>query len=565
MFVDKFRILSWSTRPHHPPYNQGRISNESNQSLTPKIQIFVRVRSDPKTKVTRVPLPLSLISSRLIHSKKRLFNATCYPTCWLQMLLLRPLAGLLCVALVSLCAIGCCHAERFATTTDDYYEYLDVTALGAAGDGATEDTIAIQRAIIISSTSNKGIIVHLPVNKTFKSAPLNLSSNVIFQVDGRLEAITNSSCSFQDKWPQIPPLVNYGSSEDNGRYLQFQSFLYASEASNITIQGTGTIDGMGPWWWDAFQHNRASLPAGRPNLIQFVNCTDIEITGVTLKDSPFWTIHPVLSSNIYIHHMSIRAPLYAPNVDGIDPDSSRNVLIEYNDISCGDDHIAIKAGRCGLGNSWIDKIHCEENENFSNGNYKTSNITIRYNTFRTGMGIALGSEISGGVEDVDMYQNIIGLCEHGADSPETSCGWGFALHFKTTLTRGGYFRNIRFQDNIIYNNTAFFHIETDYQSNGQALPPYPTTDIKNISIIGNSGLGLATGVTFGCSQYLPCKDILVKDNWILHGTNDSYHCSFVDSYREENNSPGGLGDCLYDSINHTDLVSDLLEPIIVGR
>ena len=427
---------------------------------------------------------------------------------------------------------------------------LDVTEFGAVGDGVTDDTAALQRAI---SDYDGPRLVHFPANRTFISAPLNLSSDLILQIDGRLEAITNTTEDFSAKWPQIPPLPNYGSSEDNGRYLQYQSFLYANQASNIVIKGDGTIDGMGGWWWATFQNNKSALPAGRPNLIQLVRCTNVEITGVTLKDSPFWTLHPVLSSDIKIHQITIRAPLYSPNVDGIDPDSSRNILIEYNDISCGDDHIAIKAGRCGLGDSWVDKIPCQDDPNFSNGNYKTSNITIRYNVFRTGMGIALGSEISGGVEDIHVYQNVIGLCEHGheEEDPGKSCGWGHGIHFKTTLTRGGYFRNIHFQNNIIYNTTGFLFIETDYQTHAHAPPPYPTTEIKNISLIGNSGLGLATSMTFGCSEHITCKEIKVQDNWLLHGSNGSYHCSHVDTYQEENNSPPGLGKCLYNSINHT--------------
>lgn len=262
---------------------------------------------------------------------------------------------------------------------------LDVTEFGAVGDGITEDTAAIRRAISYAfDDDSHSKIVLFPSNKTFISAPLNLTSNMIFQVDGVLKAITNSTQDFDKKWPQIPPLGNYAASEDNGRYLQYQAFLYSHSANNITIRGSGVIDAMGPWWWYAFLHNSHSLPAGRPNLIQFVNCSDVEITGVLLKDSPFWTIHPVLCDNVHIHHMAIRAPMYAPNVDGIDPDSSSNVLIEYNDISCGDDHIAVKAGRCGLGNSWIDGLKCQDDPRFASGELKMSNLTIRYNIFRIG-------------------------------------------------------------------------------------------------------------------------------------------------------------------------------------
>jgi polygalacturonase len=141
--------------------------------------------------------------------------------------------------------------------------------------------------------------------------------------------------------------------------VQFQAFVYAHTATDLTISGSGTIDGSGEWWW-ANLKNRTAVPSGRPNLIQMVDVKGIEVTGVTLLNSPFWCLHPVQSQDIHVHHMKIRSrmctcprplspPLLlqfliklvhvldAPNSDGVDPDSSRNVMIEHNDISTGDD------------------------------------------------------------------------------------------------------------------------------------------------------------------------------------------------------------------------------------
>ena len=175
----------------------------------------------------------------------------------------------------------------------------------------------------------------------------------------------------------IPPLKSYGDSRD-GTYLQYQAFIYANSANDIAITGSGTIDGQGDWWW-ANQRNRSLVVSGRPNLVQLVNCTGVDISHVTAKDSPFWCLHPVLCRDVHVHHVTVRSRMYAPNSDGIDPDSSRNVMIEHNDVSCGDDHVAIKAGVCGSSspNDCNDPM-------FTSGAYRTQNVTVRFNTFRIG-------------------------------------------------------------------------------------------------------------------------------------------------------------------------------------
>jgi polygalacturonase len=440
--------------------------------------------------------------------------------------------------------------------------FLDVTKFGAVGDGRTDDTIAIRKALALAqdrllvADAGASATVYFPKDKTFVSAPLNLSSHLLLQVDGTLEAIANTTQNFENNWPKLPPLPSYGNARDRGHYFQYQAFLYANQATNLIIRGQGVIDGQGAWWWDAFHNRPETIPAGRPNLIRLLNCTDVEITGVTLLNAAFWTLHPVYSTNVYIHHIQIRAPLYAPNVDGIDPDSSRNVMIEHNDISCGDDYIAIKAGVCGGPNDG-DPIDCNQDDKFRRGVFTTSNITVRYNTFRTGMGVALGSELSGGIENVQVYQNIMGLCDYGADHPKTSCGWGHGIHMKTTIMRGGFLRNIQVHTNIIYNTTGFILLETDYQDKDHKQPPnYPTTEIRNISVRSNSGLGSAVAMKFGCSKYMQCEQVYVADNWILHGQPSNYHCSYVDTYLvEHNNVPSGLNKCMYESMNRTEVTS----------
>ena len=266
---------------------------------------------------------------------------------------------------------------------------FDVTAYGAVGDGSHDDTAAIAKALsaaAAAATSSAPATVLVPAGKTFLTGPLNMSSFMTLEVEGTLKAKSgNNTADGITAWPQLPPLPSYGNSRDNwGAYLQYQAFVYAHTATDIAINGTGTIDGSGEWWWGNLK-NRSAVPSGRPNLIQFVNVKGLEVTGVTLFNSPFWCLHPVQSQDIHVHHMKIRSRMYAPNSDGVDPDSCRNVMIEHNDISTGDDGIAIKAGACGSAKQsgggalkgGPTPLRCADEKRFSDGTFRTQNVTVR--------------------------------------------------------------------------------------------------------------------------------------------------------------------------------------------
>ena len=475
------------------------------------------------------------------------------------------------------------------TTTATTTTVLNVLDFGAIGNGLVEDTQAIQNAIdhatnisattstIPTSTISNNeedqqavVVVLFPTAHNFLSGPLNITggNHMVLQIDGNVTAISNDTTTLgvawdpQRTWPQIGPLPSYGNSRDMGLYWQYQPFVNIRHSSHLQIHGQGVIDGRGHWWWDATgKHSDRSsiLTAGRPNLMRLVNCTHVEISEVTLYNSPFWCLHPVQCSYVHVHHVTIRSPLHAWNSDGIDPDSSQHVLIEYNDIGVGDDHIAIKAGVCGYGSP----NDCREEawSTSDSGVYTTKNVTVRYNTFRNGMGVALGSELSGGIQDILVHDNVIGLCAHGLDPPpDDVCGWGHAMHLKTTVTRGGFLRNIQFVNNTIYNNTGFLLLEATYNTNTNPpvpLPNYPTTTIQNITIQGNMGLGMASHATFHCSDMIVCEDIIVKDNVIGGGaapnhsssTDDDWSCEYIDRYDVSDNVPSGLEDCMYHSMD----------------
>jgi len=81
----------------------------------------------------------------------------------------------------------------------------------------------------------------------------------------------------------------------------------------------------------------------RPQFVQFNRCENIVLEGISITNSPFWTIHPYLCKNIVIRNIKVYA--HGHNNDGVDPEMTQNLLIENCTFDQGDDAIAIKSGR----------------------------------------------------------------------------------------------------------------------------------------------------------------------------------------------------------------------------
>ena len=155
----------------------------------------------------------------------------------------------------------------------------------------------------------------------------------------------------------------------------------------------------------------------RPAFIQFYECENILLEGFTLRQSPFWSIHPVFSKNITIRNITVQKG--TTNDDGIDPDSCEDVLIENCEIDTDDDPVSIKAGR--------------DNDAWNRGACR--NIIVRNirAQCKVGNGFCIGSEMSGGVENVFVENYHIVEAPHG-------------INFKCNLDRGGFIRNIFVRD-----------------------------------------------------------------------------------------------------------------------
>ena len=81
-------------------------------------------------------------------------------------------------------------------------------------------------------------------------------------------------------------------------------FVWAPNATNVTIRGGGVLDGGGPYWWSSPEAHQET----RPHLVELYNVTRVEVTGVTLRNSAFWTFRPIYCADVWIHDMRIDTP-----------------------------------------------------------------------------------------------------------------------------------------------------------------------------------------------------------------------------------------------------------------
>ena len=302
---------------------------------------------------------------------------------------------------------------------------FQATDFGAKGDGIAIETEAIQHAIDAAAKS-KGTVIFKP--GVYLSGALFLKSGMVLQVN---EGVTIRGVQNLAAYPEMPTRAA-------GIEMKWPSALInVYQQSNIKIQGKGIIDGDGKYWWDGYWRLRreyeprglrwaSDYDAKRPRLIQVYKSDHVELSGLTLQRSGFWTVHLCYSKSVSVDGITIRNNIggRGPSTDGVDIDSSSDVLVEHCDIECNDDTLCLKAGRDADG---------------LRVNRPTYNVTIRDCTLRDGAaGITIGSDTSGGVHDVDVYRlHVMRPVPRG-------------IFFKSAKTRGGTIERIHIHDLDLY-------------------------------------------------------------------------------------------------------------------
>ena len=311
----------------------------------------------------------------------------------------------------------------------------NITDFGATADCNTVNTAFIQKAIDTCSQNGGGTVVVPKGTFICGSLFLKPGTEIFLKKDATLKAseniddfkvIVNLWAGYDKEGPAA--LINAGTYEEKG-------------FKGVKIYGEGTLDGSGLKWWKEFweykeKDDKPDTFYNYPKLISVCNSSDILIEGLRLINSPFWNIQILYSDKIVCRDLYIfapNAPVRAPSSDGIDIDSSKDVLIERCYISVEDDCISLKSGR---------------NLKGLLANRPTENVIIRNCRFGAGHGVIdCGSEVSGSIRNVHAYNCIVdGL----GDNDEKVGYYNPVVRFKTAPGRGGVI------ENLVYEN---FHIK----------------------------------------------------------------------------------------------------------
>ena len=471
----------------------------------------------------------------------------------------------------------------FATTPVErplFPDYsVDVTDYGALGDGMTDNTIAINRAITEVSQQGGGRVV-IPAGIWYTGA-IEIKSNVDLHTE------RNALIVFNDN-PDVYPIIE--TSFEGLDTRRCTSPIWARGAENIALTGEGVWDGAGDSWrfvrrakvtdaqWkkllsipesyvdgDKWYPSRESYeghricdsfnnPQGlttneeweairhwlRPVMISFIECKNVLVEDVTLRNSPAWMLHPLMCENLIIKGVKIFNPWYSQNGDALDVESCYRVLVADCLLDAGDDGVCIKSGKDADGRRRARAC---------------SHVVVRNTQVLHGHGgFVVGSEMSGGVNHIYVEN-----C--------TFTGTDVGLRFKSTRGRGGvvehiYIENINMCDiptdavtfNLYYSGKSVSEdkggtSEVEAMPVTEETPAFRHINIKNIKC-RNAGRAFY----FHGLPEMPVKHVAIEDVYIT--SQEGGYFAYTDSITLRDVHVESLSQPLY-RFNHCQTVDTI--------
>ncbi|MCF2946725.1 glycoside hydrolase family 28 protein [Paraglaciecola aquimarina] len=367
----------------------------------------------------------------------------------------------------------------------------DIRNFGASPGAAKNILPAINKAIAHLVKSGGGKVV-IPAGLWHVKGPIHLKSKI------NLHLQDGARILFVGEVSDYLPVVKQR--WEGTEVYSYSPMIYASNVEDVAITGKGEIDGNvnSPFHaWHKLQNEDISklrkmgfsgVPVAqrvfaegtylRPGLIQIFGGKRILLEGFTALNSPFWVNHVVAASHVTVRNILVDS--HFPNNDGIDIESSEYVLVENNVFKTGDDSVVIKSGR-DLDGRTI--------------GLPSRKIVVRNNEMGGEDGIGMGSEMSGGISDVFITDNIM----HSGDS---------AFRFKANLDRGGTVERIYVRNFVIDRFKHLFWFQLNYPSEhgGEFETIYKNIEFSNIA-----AKKVETAFFIRGTHQFPLKNVLFKN------------------------------------------------------
>lgn len=401
-----------------------------------------------------------------------------------------------------------------------------VTDFGAVRD-TSKDSLPAFKAAIEACNAARGGNVIVPAGEYRLDGPIHLLDYVNLHLE------TNAILSFTPDPKLYLPVVLV--KWEGTRCYNYSPLIYGFQLHNIGLTGAGIINGNYSNFWYQWnfkieapdqkllqQMGHDMMPVEqrifgeghllRPYGIQFYDCENVLVDGITMKASPMWSLSPVFCSNVTIRNYKVIPGWY--NDDGCDPDSCIDTLIENCDFSSADDNIAIKAGRDN--DAWPE-----------NGGRECENLIIRSNYFRWTMNnaIAIGSEMAGGVKNVYVENNTFGRVPK------------YVVYLKANTDRGSYIENVWMRNNFGANTSsrAAFRIESNF--NGITNHPYPSL-FRDLHFENFKFAKAGAGISIDGLPQRPITNVFFKDI-AIDTVSNATAIHFADNVTFENVRMGG--------------------------
>jgi polygalacturonase len=348
---------------------------------------------------------------------------------------------------------------------------FNVLDFGAMGDGVTNDSESIQKAIDSCSKDGGGTVL-FPSGKVFLTGPFQIKSNVNLHIEGNalIKASTDESL--------------YTESAFKENRSEGSIWISARNASNISITGTGRIDGQGMEFMlnEEPTHYNYKMENGidvRPHLLVIIGSANVTIRDITFSNAAYWCIHPIGCDDVLISGVRILNSLKVRNSDGIDLDHCRNVRISDCYIESADDCICLKTRR--------------EYDEYG----PTENVTVTGCVLvSTSCAIKLGSENVNGIRNVVFSSIIISSSNRGLGIQNRDEGIIENITFSNIQIESRLFADVWWGKAEPIYITTFFRADDEYRRFAPGQVKGNVGEVRNIkfyniSCISENGIYLS--------------------------------------------------------------------------